>query len=140
MCYYSHMSDKGLSLETVLMTAQVKTYPDPAVVLMKTALRMRKAYDLRFAEFAEILGVSAAQLRRYTEETTFSSQGTRQRAAMFVRAVRSLEALVGENVERAKAWLNSINSDLGGDRPIDCLKTIEGMTDVVRYLDAMRGA
>ena len=122
------------------MTAQIKTTPDPAVVLMKTALRMRKAYDLSAPEFADILGVSASQLRRYTEETPFSSHGTRQRAAMFVRAVRSLEALVGENMDRAKAWLESTNTDLGGERPIDCLKTIEGMTDVVRYLDAMRGA
>jgi uncharacterized protein (DUF2384 family) len=106
---------------------------------MKTVLRIRSAYGFCFQEFADILGVSASQLRRYTEETAFSSQGTRQRAAMFVRAVRSLEALVGENIDRAKAWLTSTNSDLGGERPIDHLKSIEGMTDVVRYLDAMRG-
>ena len=121
------------------MTAQLNSAPDPSVVLMKTALRMRAAFDLSPAEFADILGVSSSQLRRYTEQTPFSSQGTRQRAAMFVRAVRSLEALVGENTDRAKAWLTSLNSDLGDKRPLDLLKTIEGMTDVVRYLDAMRG-
>ncbi len=122
------------------MPAQIKPAHDPAAVLMKAALRIRDAYGLSADDFAAVLGVSASQVRRYREDTPFSAQGPRQRAAMFVRAARSLEALVGENVDRAKAWLTSPNTDLRGERPLDCLKHIEGMTDVVRYLDAMRGA
>jgi hypothetical protein len=51
---------------------------------------------------------------------------------------RSLDALVGGDDAKARAWLNSENAHLAGV-PAERIRTVEGLVDVVQYLDAMRG-
>jgi Protein of unknown function (DUF2384) len=58
--------------------------------------------------------------------------------ALFVRLFRSLDAVIGSNDSSARAWLNGHNSALTG-RPIELIRTTEGLVRVVQYLDAARG-
>jgi hypothetical protein len=51
---------------------------------------------------------------------------------------RSLDALVGGDDAKAHDWLHSQNDHLRGV-PADRMRTVEGLVDVVQYLDAMRG-
>lgn len=59
-------------------------------------------------------------------------------ALLFVRLYRSLDALVGGDDTKARDWLHSMNDHVGGI-PADRIRTVEGLVDVIQYLDAMRG-
>ena len=59
-------------------------------------------------------------------------------ALLFLRVYRSLDTLVGGDDARARAWLSAHNDHLGGV-PADRLTSVQGLVDVVQYLDAMRG-
>ena len=59
-------------------------------------------------------------------------------ALLFLRLYRSLDALVGGDDAKARDWLHAENAHLAGV-PADRIRTVEGLVDVVQYLDAMRG-
>ncbi len=59
-------------------------------------------------------------------------------ALLFLRMYRSLDALVGGDDSHARAWLHAENDHLGGV-PAARIGRIEGLMDVLQYLDAMRG-
>ena len=59
-------------------------------------------------------------------------------ALLFLRLFRSLDALVGGDDDKAKLWLFAENEHVTGV-PAERIKTVEGLVDVVQYLDAMRG-
>src|SRR2546428_584415 len=59
-------------------------------------------------------------------------------AILFIRMFRSLDALVGGDVDSARKWLHAENSHLAGV-PARLIQTVTGLVDVVEYLDAMRG-
>ena len=58
-------------------------------------------------------------------------------AVLFVRLFRSLDAIVGGDEAVARAWLANLNLALDG-RPIEKIRTVAGLTDVIAYLDARR--
>jgi hypothetical protein len=57
---------------------------------------------------------------------------------LFVRLFRSLDALIGSNDTAARVWLNGRNHALAG-RPIELIRSTEGLVRVVQYLDSARG-
>jgi hypothetical protein len=59
-------------------------------------------------------------------------------ALLFLRAYRSLDALVGGDDAKARLWLRADNDHISGV-PAERIRTVEGLVDVVQYLDAMRG-
>lgn len=113
---------------------------DPGRVLSGAVLRAATLLELNQAKLAGILGVSAPQVSRlasgaYTLDATKKEW---ELAALFVRLFRSLDALVGSNDAAARAWLNGENHGLGG-RPVDLVRSAEGLVRAVQYLDAARG-
>ena len=48
------------------------------------------------------------------------------------------KGLFGGDDDKARAWLHANNDHLGGV-PADRIRTVEGLVDVIQYLDAMRG-
>jgi uncharacterized protein (DUF2384 family) len=125
------------------MTAHVPTRralrPDPAPVLAKAALRAATRLGLRNRHLAAVIGSSEASVSRLQNGRRLepdSKEG--ELALMFVRLYRSLDALVGGDDVKARAWLTAPNDHLGGV-PADRIRTVEGLVDVVQYLDAMRG-
>jgi len=57
---------------------------------------------------------------------------------LFLRLFRSLDALMGGDEAKARAWFKAENAHVGGV-PAERIRTVEGLVDVVQYLDAMRG-
>ena len=111
----------------------------PAAVLTKAILAAATRLELRQRDLAEILGASEASISRLRlgrEIEPASKEG--QLALLFLRAYRSLDTLVGGDDSTARAWLHALNTHLGGI-PAARMRTVEGLVDVVRYLDAMRG-
>jgi hypothetical protein len=112
-----------------------------ARVLTKAAIRVAGELGLGQAALARVIGVSPATASRmYAGEWVIQEDTkTWELAALLVRVFRSLDALVGGNETHTKQWFHGENVHLNGT-PDSLVFTIEGLTNVARYLDAMRGS
>ncbi len=119
--------------------ASVRHRPDPEQVLGRAVLAAAERLGLRARQLAGVLGVSEAsvsRLQRGRGLAVASKEG--ELALLFVRLYRSLDALVGGDDDKARAWLHADNDHLRGV-PAERIRTVEGLVDVVQYLDAVRG-
>ncbi|MBW2462406.1 MAG: DUF2384 domain-containing protein [Deltaproteobacteria bacterium] len=113
--------------------------PDPAEVLTEALLRASDLLGLKKRELSRVLGVSEASVSRLGRSRTLNLEAKEtELGALFLRAFRSLDALVGGSEPKARAWLRADNHHLGGV-PAELCQRAEGLVSVVHYLDAMRG-
>jgi hypothetical protein len=116
-----------------------RTAPDAAVVLARALLAAAGRLALRHRHLAEVIGTSEASVSRLQKDRGIDPSGKEgELALLFLRLYRSLDALVGGDDERARQWLQAPNAHLGGV-PAERIRRVEGLVDVVQYLDAMRG-
>jgi hypothetical protein len=123
-----------------MSTAVIHPRIEPAAVLATAALRAAELLGLNQQKLGTILGLSAPTVSRLASGTYLldASRKEWELATLFVRLFRSLDALVGSNDAAARAWLNGENLGLGG-KPVDLIRTAEGLVRAVHYLDAARG-
>ena len=124
------------------MTSSVQlagSAPDAALVLTKAVRSAAARLGLTNRRLARVLGTSEASVSRLSAGRTIDP-GTKEGelALLFLRLFRSLDALVGGDEPRARAWLEADNTHLAGV-PAERIETVEGLVDVVQYLDALRG-
>src|SRR6478735_11710845 len=114
---------------------------DPARVLTKAALRAADILEVPQRTLAEIIGVSASTVSRAANGGAPVDPASKagELAKLWVRVFRSLDAIVGSNDVAARAWLNSANAAFGGEKPVDRLRSAEGLIQVLQYLDSARG-
>jgi len=113
--------------------------PEARTVLSKAVTRAAERMALSRAELGKALGLSPATISRL-HGGSYQLEPARKEwefALLLVRAFRSLDSIVGEEIT-ARKWLASDNRALGG-RPIDLMTSTEGLVRVVHYLDASRG-
>src|SRR3954471_23184776 len=113
--------------------------PEAAPVVAKAALAAAQRLGLRDRQLAAVIGSSEASVSRLRSGRALepaSKEG--ELALLFLRLYRSLDALVGGDDAKARLWLHAANDHLGGV-PAERIRTVEGLVDVVPYLDAMRG-
>ena len=114
--------------------------PRTAAALAKSATRASDLLELTRTEFSEIVGMSSAQVSRLWRGVPILSESKAsewERTILFYRVYRSLTTLIQDR-HQASLWLRSTNTALNGT-PLQLMKSIEGLVDVVRYLDASRG-
>lgn len=113
--------------------------PDPETVLTKAVLNAARTLGLRNRELAAVLGSSEASISRLNMNRLIEPESKEgELALLLLRLFRSLDALVGGEEMKARAWLNADNKHLGGV-PAKRIRRVEGLVDVVQYLDSMRG-
>jgi transcriptional regulator with XRE-family HTH domain len=115
------------------------TAPAPGAVLAKALLSAAARLGLRQRDVAAVVGTSEASMSRVQRGRGIdpaSKEG--ELALLFLRLYRSLDALVGGDDGKARAWLEAPNAHLGAV-PAERITTVEGLVDVVQYLDAVRG-
>ena len=135
-----HSKAKGPTLSFAVTVLAAQDAPDAGAVLAKAALRGAERLGLGRSGLGRIIGASEATLSRVARGhgTLEPSSKRGEIALLFVRLYRSLDALVGGDDDKARAWLAADNQHLGGV-PAERITTVEGLVDVVQYLDAMRG-
>jgi hypothetical protein len=113
---------------------------EPRRVLTDAVLRASALLDIRQTSLAQILGLSPSTVSRMASGSYTLDQDKKEweLGALFVRLFRSLDAVIGSNDATAQAWLGGSNLGLTG-RPLDLIRTTEGLVRVVQYLDAARG-
>jgi len=111
-----------------------------ANTVSKAVVRAADLLRLNQSTLADVLGISAATASRL-KSGAYALQPARKRewefALLFVRLYRALDAIVGSG-DAAQAWLRGPNLALGS-RPVDLIRSAEGLVRVVHYLDAHRG-
>ena len=132
--------------ETDDILASVATSWHPSIsdaqaesVLARAVLSAAERLGLRHRQLAAVLGTSEASISRLQHARGLSPESKEgELALLFLRVYRSLDALVGGDDAKARAWLHADNDHLRGV-PAERMRTVEGLVDVVQYLDAMRG-
>lgn len=124
------------------MAVQVRTEATPSG--LDEGLVLRRALQ----HAGEELGLSAQDTARAIGKSrTFFEQAraqsridphTRQMIALVLRLHRSLSALVGDDTELMRHWIDTANRHTGGI-PRQQLQDPEQLVELVQYLDAMRG-
>ena len=114
--------------------------PDRAAVLTKAVLRASQVVGLSQHELGAILGVSGATVSRLKSGAGKLDPARKdgELALLFLRIFRSLDTLVGGKETSVRAWMHADNDHLAG-KPVERLRTIEGLVHVAEYLDGMRG-
>lgn len=109
-------------------------------VLTKAIINLANFYNLTGKDLSDIIGISESTTTRLNQGKKFISPNSKEgeMALLLLRVYRGLNSLIGNNHDKAKIWLNSFNSYFN-KKPIEQLKTVSGLVDVVNYLDAMRG-
>ncbi|MGC2031451.1 MAG: antitoxin Xre/MbcA/ParS toxin-binding domain-containing protein [Steroidobacteraceae bacterium] len=127
-------------MENQMPRASPSTKLDPRQVLTGAVLRASALLEITQSGLAQILGLSPSTVSRMANGTyTLDIQKKEwELGALFVRLFRSLDALIGANDTSARGWLNAQNQGLVG-RPIDLIRSTEGLVRVVQYLDSARG-
>jgi len=110
-----------------------------AATLTKATLRSGERLDLSQAEIARILGLSEASISRMKRERRHLDESTKswELGALLVRLYRSLDAIMGGDVDAARDWLRTSNRDLR-DVPLNMIGSVQGLVSVVGYLDGFR--
>ncbi|HEU4879176.1 MAG TPA: MbcA/ParS/Xre antitoxin family protein [Gemmatimonadaceae bacterium] len=122
---------------TPLALPQART--EPGAVLAKATIAAASRLGIRNRQLGEIIGSSEASVSRFKTGRSLDPQGKEgELALLFLRLYRSLDALVGGDDAKARDWLHSQNDHVGGV-PAERIRTVEGLVDVIQYLDAMRG-
>jgi len=133
----------ALVTDTMWSTARKPSIPDtdPARVLTQATLRAADLLEIPQRTLADIIGVSASTISRAANGGAPVDPASKsgELAKLWVRVFRSLDAIVGSNDVAARAWLNSANAAFGGEKPIDRLRSAEGLIQVLQYLDSARG-
>jgi len=132
------------------MHAQIKVPqgPSKASVLTKAIQKLSIELDLTQQELSSIIGRSKSTFSRLfkndahvkSDKQTFLDPASKegQLAILLVRLYRNLDVLFGGNAKQCRRWLRSDNTHLE-NKPIVLIKSIEGLVNVVHYLDAIRG-
>lgn len=122
------------------MTLPAASARNAATVLSKATARAAEQLNVRQAQLAKVLGLSAATTSRLATGSWVLPEGSKawELAAAFVRLYRSLAAITGGKAQTMRDWLHSGNDALGGE-PAQRMLTAEGLFHVVQYLDAARG-
>ena len=123
----------------MLASKSATVTPQATVVLSKAVSRAAEQLAISKALLAKVLGVSAPTVTRMYAGTYLLDQNRKEWdfALLFVRVFRSLDSIVGDETT-ARRWLKSENLGLNG-KPIDLIRSTEGLVRVVQYLDASRG-
>lgn len=112
--------------------------PDQAPVLTKATRRAAEQLGLSDAALADVLGVSPSTVSRLGGARTIDPASREGECALLLlRIFRGLDSLLGD-VGSCKKWMAANNTHLRGV-PAELVRSVEGLVNVTRYLDAMRG-
>lgn len=91
-------------------------------------------------ELAQIVGISESKLSRIDRQEAFVSKSGKEfdLALLFIRLYRSLDAITGGDCVTSAAWIRNPNKAFNNNVSLLRMKSLEGLVDVVHYLDSRR--
>lgn len=115
------------------------TASQAAAVLTTAVRRTAMRLGIQQKDLARILGVSTATVSRLGTGRTIGPDAKEgELALLLIRVFRSLDAMVGGDEQKARAWFWAHCAPLAGV-PAELVTTVTGLVSVAGYLDALRG-
>lgn len=110
------------------------------IILTKALKNAADYWQITNKQLGEIIGLSEATVSRLKNGQYYLDHQSKQwqLAIVFLRIFRGLDSYMGGNAENERLWLKSENIALGGI-PLELMRHIEGLANVVQYIDYMRG-
>ncbi|HYN77538.1 MAG TPA: MbcA/ParS/Xre antitoxin family protein [Lamprocystis sp. (in: g-proteobacteria)] len=121
-------------MSAVLQLSAAPSRADPKAVLSKALLNAGRLLGLSQAEIGEVVGKDRTSITRGLDPASKSGE----LALLLIRCYRSLYVLVGGESADLRHWMYTQNRDTGGV-PAQQVRSVQGLTRVLEYLDAMRG-
>jgi Protein of unknown function (DUF2384) len=107
----------------------------PDQVLGKALVKAGKELGLTQADLGAVIGRDRTAISRQSIDPTSKSG---ELALLVIRAYRALYVLVGGDAPQLKHWMHTSNRHVGGV-PAELIRSVQGLSRVVEYLDAIRG-
>lgn len=117
------------------MSVALAPRPDPSAVLAEAFLNAGRTLGMTQAELGQVVGRDRSALSRGRLDPASKSG---ELALLFIRIHRALFALMGGDAALMRHWMSTDNRHTGGV-PHEQIGTIQGLVQVLEYLDAMRG-
>lgn len=108
---------------------------DRSGVLSEALTNAGKHLGMSQADLGAVIGKNRTAVSRGSIEPD-SKAG--ELALLFIRCYRALFVLVGGDFGQMRHWMRTENRHTGGI-PCEQIKSVQGLTTVLEYLDAMRG-
>ena len=121
------------------MSAATQPSPQADQVLAKAVLRAAQQLGLSQADLGAVLGLHRTGISRLKHNGSLapgSKQG--ELALLLIRLARALFALAGGDEEWIRHFMRSPNQVTGGV-PAEQVQSIQGLIDVLRFVDGIRG-
>ncbi|MBT8148748.1 MAG: DUF2384 domain-containing protein [Pseudomonadales bacterium] len=114
--------------------------PSDAALVASAVVKAAAALGLKRAELAATIGVSEPTLSRLKKGQYGVPEGKpMELALLLIRIYRALYAMVGGDSASMQHWVKTPNRHLAERAPLQLMQTVEGIAQVLQYLDAMRG-
>lgn len=113
--------------------------PQAGQVLSKAVVRAAGKLGLSQALLGKVIGLSPASVSRLAKGRLQLARDDKafELALLLVRLYRALDAILGGDERVARRWMTTDNTALGAT-PLSRITSIQGLVDVVSYLDARR--
>ncbi|MEE9320089.1 MAG: MbcA/ParS/Xre antitoxin family protein [Granulosicoccus sp.] len=108
--------------------------PDVHAVLAEATLAAAESLGMSQAELGKVIGRDRSRIRQGIR--TDSKSG--ELALLLIRCYRGLYALVDGDADIMRHWMATNNRGTGGI-PAEQIQSVQGLTSVLGYLDAIRG-
>ena len=121
------------------MSALAQQTPEPAAVLAKALLNAAEQLGLKQADLGAILGLDRTAISRLKQNPSLDPNSKKGELALLVIGIaRALFALTGGDKDWIKRFMHNPNKVTGGI-PAKQMETIQGLIQVVQFVDAIRG-
>ncbi len=108
---------------------------DRTGVLAEALANAGKHLGMSQADLGAVIGKNRTAVSRGSIDPDSKAE---ELALLFIRCYRALFVLVGGNFGQMRHWMQTENLHTGGV-PGEQIKSVQGLTAVLEYLDAMRG-
>lgn len=109
------------------------------IIITKATVQAADRLGLTGVLLSNIIGVSEANISRMRNGKYIIPENSKvsELSILLLRVFRSLDAIVDGDENTTKSWMKNVNTALG-DAPINKIVTVQGLIDVLTYLDARR--
>ncbi len=115
-----------------------KTLSDEKI-LAKALLNAAKILNITNTELSEIVDISESRLSKISNDKAQINPNRKEfeLSLLFIRIFRSLDAITGGDNSVSSDWIRNNNTAIN-DIPLERIKKIDGLVNVLSYLDSRR--
>lgn len=118
---------------------KLRSETNDEALVSKALLNAARRLEMTNIELAQVVGISESKLSRMDRREAFVARSGKEfdLALLFIRIYRSLDAITGGDRVTSAAWIRNPNKAFD-NVPVERMKSLEGLVDVVHYLDSRR--